>query len=173
LDVRCNKKDLNTIKNAISTMISKYLTTNISLFAFIFYCGLIGCQKEANESSVSETGLCLVLVDGKFEEIELDEKPQYINGGQEGFYHNIYEEITYPAEARENHIQGTCLCNYEITEFGTVENIVITQDPGGGIGNEVIRTIEIVTDGISFEPGIYNGNPVRVKKGLSILFKLQ
>ena len=112
-------------------------------------------------------------VDGNFKEVELDEAPSYIKGGYDGFLHAIAEEVSYPAEARENDIQGICIVNYEITEQGTVENIVATQDPGGGIGESAVETIESVTAGVSFSPGILNGISVRVRKGLELKYKLQ
>ena len=81
--------------------------------------------------------------------------------------------VTYPAEARENGIEGICVVNYEITEEGTVENIEAIQDPGGRIGESATETIGLITEGVSFSPGILNNNPVRVKKELEIRYKLE
>ncbi len=134
---------------------------------------IISCDKNGDENLISDTGLCLVQIDGNFKEVELDEAPSYIKGGYDGFLHAIAEEVSYPAEARENDIQGICIVNYEITEQGTVENIVATQDPGGGIGESAVETIESVTAGVSFSPGILNGISVRVRKGLELKYKLQ
>jgi hypothetical protein len=145
----------------------------IKIFALAFIFIIIGCAKDGDENSISETGLCLAYIDGNFIEVELDEVPRYINGGYDGFIRAIVEHISYPAEARENNIQGTCIVIYEITEQGTVENIIATQDPGGGIGGSAVETIGNVTTGVSFSPGILNGIPVRVRKELSIKYKLQ
>jgi hypothetical protein len=81
--------------------------------------------------------------------------------------------ISYPAEARENGNEGICIIHYEITSQGAVENISVIQDPGGGIGESAAATIASVTSGISFGPGMLDGNPVRVKKGIEIKFELQ
>ena len=145
----------------------------INSIALILILFIVGCKKEDDESLVNDTGLCLVEIDGNFEEIELDEVPEYLNGGKEGFLNAIYEDIVYPAEARENGIEGLCVVNYEIAVNGAVENIKAIQDPGGRIGDSTIETIELITQGVSFSPGILNGNPVRVKKELELRFKLE
>ena len=145
----------------------------INSIALILILFIVGCKKEDDESLVNDTGLCLVEIDGNFEEIELDEVPEYLNGGKEGFLNAIYEDIVYPAEARENGIEGLCVVNYEIAVNGAVENIKAIQDPGGRIGDSTIETIELITQGVSFSPGILNGKPVRVKKELELRFKLE
>ena len=122
---------------------------------------------------MSDTGLCLVEVDGEFIEVDLDESPEYLNGGNDGFSEAIVQEIKYPAEAREMGIEGLCVIQYEITELGTVDNVTAIQDPGGGIGPSAVSTIETVMDGVVFSPGKLDGEPVRVKKELQIRYKLE
>ncbi len=145
------------------------------LFIFIIFLlgGTIGCSDEDGNSSVEESGLCLVEVDGIFVDIELDKIPEYLNGGNSGFSEEIFMILKYPAEARENSIEGDCIVNYEITKDGTVENVLVVQDPGGGIGDAVFEVLTTITEGISFSPGILNDSPVRVKKDLLIKFKLE
>ena len=151
----------------------KTSTNGIVIIALLLIFTNISCDKDKEHNLVNETELCLALIEGVFTEVELDEVPVYINGGHTGFVKAILEAITYPAEARENDIQGICIVNYEITEQGTVENIVAIQDPGGGIGQSAVNTIESVTTGASFIPGILNGIAVRVRKELELKFVLQ
>jgi hypothetical protein len=134
---------------------------------------IISCHKDDDHMGISDTGLCLVEINGQFEDVELDVKPAYLDGGYDGFVKRILEVVKYPVEARENNIQGECTVNYEITEQGTVENIVAIQDPGGGIGESAVKALESITAGISFSPGILNGIPVRVQKQLKIKYVLQ
>ena len=151
----------------------KTLLYGIKIIAFAVLFTFAGCDKNDDENLINETGLCLVEVDSDFIEVELDESPIYINGGHDGFVKAILEVITYPAEARENEIQGLCIVQYEIAVHGTVENIIAIQDPGGGIGGSAVAAIESATAGVSFHPGVLNGNPVRVRKAIEILYKLQ
>lgn len=153
-------------------VVHRSLILSFAAIGLFLLPGITACQKEEAESTIDDTGICLVWIDGKFIEVSLDAQPEYLDGGETGFYQNLLDEINYPVEARENHIQGTCIVNYEVTEVGTVENIVAIQDPGGGIGESAIKTVATITSGISFQPGILNGSPVRVKKGISIKFRL-
>jgi len=146
---------------------------NIYLWAamIIITIGIIGCSDD--DRIFNEDGLCLVEIDGIFQDVELDEYPEYLNEGNEGFTSGLYLELKYPAEARANGIEGTCLLNYEITEEGRVENIVVIQDPGAGIGNASVQSLFSTTEGISFKAGILNNRSVRVKKDLNIIFRLE
>ena len=144
---------------------------SISLITLIFVLLTVSCKND-DEDLINDTDLCLVEINGNFEEIELEEKPVYLNGGDKGFTKAISDNISYPAEARENGIEGLCIINYEITEDGKVENIETLQDPGGGIGDSAVGTIELITEGISFSPGLLNGNPIRVKKELELKYSL-
>lgn len=147
--------------------------SRLNLIALIFLLLMVSCKKDGGEFLIKETDLCLVEIEGNFEEIELEENPEYLNGGDEAFRKAIGENSRYPPEARENDIEGICVINYEITKEGTVENIEALQDPGGGIGGAAVKTVELVTEGISFSPGILNGVPVRVKKELEVKFELE
>ena len=157
-------------------MSSKFLfpINRFTVITLIFAILIMGCDKDDEPStSYKSTDLCLVKINDNFEEIELDEVPIFLNGGEDGFIMGIGEAITYPPEARENGIEGLCIINYEITEEGKVENIEAIQDPGGNIGDSVIGIVESVTEGISFSPGILDNNPVRVKKELELEYKIQ
>jgi len=136
---------------------------------------LVSCQSENafSNTEIEEDSECLVEVDGEFELLSLDVYPEFLDGGQNGFYRGLYMGLKYPVEARENGIEGMCVLKYEISKTGKVENIVIETEPGGGTGKASVNALESFTNGISFSPGILNGNSVRVKKGLNIRFKLE
>jgi hypothetical protein len=61
---------------------------------------------------------------------------------------------------------------YEITEVGEVENIVIIEDPGSGIGAATVEALEAATQGVAFSPGAFNFEFVRVRKELRMRFRL-
>ena len=154
--------------------------TNIMHSAKLFYSVLIcilflsflGCSDD-EDSRLEDTGLCLVEVDGVFQEVDLDEKPKYLGGEINDFYSKIVAILKYPAEARENGIEGDCILIFEISKEGIVENVVAIQDPGGGIVEASIEAFTSVAEGVVFTPGILNGVPVSVKKELLIKFRLE
>lgn len=141
---------------------------------YLTFCILLmlSCSKEDNQTLASSTSLCLVEINGEFQEAELDEKPVFLNGGHEGLSQAVLEVIRYPAEARENGIEGLCILNYVITVNGEVEDIEAVEDPGGGIGASAIESFQSATQGIVFSPGILNGLSVRVKKGFRLVYKI-
>ena len=86
------------------------------IITFIFSILILGCKKDDFVTTVENTNLCLVEINGNFEEIEVDEIPVFLDGGDEGFAGEIGDAITYPAEARENGIEGVCLSLIHISE---------------------------------------------------------
>lgn len=135
---------------------------------------LLGCSKDDDDDPILvDTGPCLVEINGQFQEVELDIPPEYLDGGHAGFVRNYVGYLNYPAEAREDEIEGDCLARYEITRGGRVENIVVIDDPGGGIGNSMVTALDSATRGVSFSPGMLDGSPVRVMKEARAIFKLE
>jgi len=142
----------------------------ISLF-FLFSCSEPEDQLTDNQF-VTET-LCLVEVDGIFKDIELTVKPKYLDGGQEGYVSNFYDEILYPAAARENSVEGLVQITFVITKEGTVQDINIVQDPGTGLGAAAVKAFKAVTEGVSYSPGELNKEKVNVMKDTNVRFRLE
>lgn len=143
------------------------LPFNLSL---LFLIGLIfiGCNKE------DESSYCWVKMgNGKFTWMEVNQMPQLANGTEESFNASLLEEINYPAEAREAGIEGEVILTYEISIDGIVENLVITQDIGGGCGEAALSAFETVTSTVVYQPAILDGEPVHVRKDISFRFELQ
>ncbi|MFK8006010.1 MAG: energy transducer TonB [Saprospiraceae bacterium] len=157
----------------VKSSIKLILILNIISLLFIFSCKKESEKIEIKEPEIEELTTCLAEIDGTFQEVILDENPEYLDGGFNGLIFNLISTIVYPAEARENGIEGFSSANFDITEEGKVENVEIIENPGGGIGEELKTTIEEITSGISFSPGILNGNPIKVQKTLVATFKLQ
>ncbi len=139
----------------------------ILLFVFTTCLFQVSCKKEPAES----IPLVEVEINGVFELMRVSKMAEYI-GGQEGFFRAIGQEIKYPPEARENGIAGEVVLEFEVTQTGEVENIVIKEDVGGGCGEEAKRTLEVITQGVSFHPAELNGEPVRVRMEVPITFNL-
>ena len=129
------------------------------------------CQKE--EANPPEPDYCWVWQNGNFEYLPIDQPPLYLDGGEDTFYQNIALNLTYPAQAREEGVEGIVKLTYEVTENGTVEQILIAEDIGAGCGLAGQSALEAAASGEAFSPAELDGIPVRVKKELQLTFKLE
>jgi periplasmic protein TonB len=91
-------------------------------------------------------------------------------GGEAELMKYLSENIKYPAIARENNIQGTVALSFIVEKNGSLSNVKILKDPGGGCGKEAVRVLETMP---RWTPGEANGNPVRVKFTLPVRFRLE
>lgn len=82
----------------------------------------------------------------------------------------IYSHVKYPQIARENEIEGTVVLSFVVTKDGSIQNLEIVRDIGGGCGTAVINAMKKLGD---FYPGKHNGRPVSVIYKLPVKFKLQ
>jgi protein TonB len=83
---------------------------------------------------------------------------------------HAYENVRYPALARENKIEGTVVVSFVVNKLGNVEDIKIVRDIGMGCGDEVLRAIHKLG---KFKPGKQNGRPVSVVYRLPVKFSLE
>ena len=138
----------------------------LPLMALLFITSLAGCDKEATIEA-------WVLIDGDFVLTEVSSLPEYIDGGNEGFGMAVGEAINYPADARENGIEGRVVLWYVVTDEGIVTDIEIVEDIGGGCGDAAAQALEEATPGVSFYPAEINGMAVTVRLELPVDFSLQ
>lgn len=167
-----HKPGHNNLNNIIICKLLKLKTMKVKIIPLIFFLILISifsCEKKENEITIDQKE-CLVQIADNWSLVTLDEGPEYLDGGENGFHRNVIGNINYPPEARENGIEGIAIVQYEITIEGRVENILITQDPGTGIGEETKRVIVDATQGIAFSPAILNNNPIRVRKQYEVKY---
>jgi len=139
----------------------------LSLFSIFL---LSSCQKE--DFSFIDTEECLVEINGNYEIVTLDMEPEYIAGGMDELYSQLLSELSYPAEARENGVEGVAIIRYDITKEGETDNVTIVQDPGEGIGAATKNAFETITTGVVFTAGMLNGEPMRVRKIIKAKFSL-
>lgn len=86
----------------------------------------------------------------------------------------IYSNIKYPAVARENGIEGRAILQFIVQKDGSIKDVKVLRDPGGGTGMEAERVIKLMNDmPTKWIPGKQRGKPVRVQYALPVSFKLQ
>lgn len=82
----------------------------------------------------------------------------------------IYENIRYPAAARDIGIEGTVVVRFVVEKDGSISQTEVLRDYGGGLGGEVLRVVQMMP---AWHPGRQHGRPVRVPFNLPVKFKLQ
>jgi len=112
--------------------------------------------------------------------ITAERMPRYIQCGETKAERNtcaqkalldfVYQEIKYPAIAREVSLEGTVVVNFVVNKDGSITNVKILKDIGGGCGDEVLRIMKKMP---AWEvPGAQRGRPVPVYYNLPVKFKL-
>ncbi len=83
-------------------------------------------------------------------------------------------KLKYPALARENGIHGTAVIRFIVEKDGSLTDLEIVKDPGGGLGKEALRVVKLMNElDEKWTPGKQNARPVRVRFNLPIKFRLQ
>jgi protein TonB len=86
----------------------------------------------------------------------------------------LYDNLKYPAIARENGIQGQCVVRFVVEKDGSVTQAKILKDIGAGCGDEAIRVVNLMGQkGKKWIPGKQRGRPVRVQFTLPVVYKLE
>lgn len=98
------------------------------------------------------------------------QKPPSFPGGEKELQKYLAENIKYPALARENNIQGNVAVSFVVGKDGSVSDIQVLKDIGGGCGKEAIRVLQSMP---KWSPGEANGHPVKVKFTLPVRFRLE
>lgn len=78
--------------------------------------------------------------------------------------------LRYPTVAKEFGYEGRVIIRFIIEKDGSISNMKILRDIGGGCGDEAVRVIKSMPNWL---PGKQRGNPVRVQFNLPIQFQLR
>lgn len=85
-------------------------------------------------------------------------------------FEHIFNAINYPAEARDNQIEGTVYVGFEISKEGKVENVNIVRGIHPLLDQEALRVINTFPE---YLPGTQRGKPVRVLFTVPVKFVLR
>jgi len=69
---------------------------------------------------------------------------QYYEGGQTAMYTFINSQLLYPPTAKRNRIQGECIIGGVLEADGTMSNITVVKNIGGGCGEEAARIVKLL-----------------------------
>ncbi len=134
------------------------MKTNAFLFLLLFL-GMtqVSYSQEKTDSISSEN-----------EFFELTEQPSF-PGGIKAMMKFISDEVIYPKDAIDNAIEGNVAIQFVVEKDGSIVNINILRDPGGGLGSEAERIVRLMP---KWSPAYQKDVPVRVKMVIPIRFKL-
>ncbi|WP_443936856.1 energy transducer TonB [Pedobacter sp. MW01-1-1] len=98
--------------------------------------------------------------------VSIDKQPEY-KGGMQNFYQYISSELKYPEEAKKNKTQGKVFLSFVVEKDGSLSDITVTRGLTKETNEEAIRVLQ---KSPKWEPGVYKGQPVRVKYNININF---
>jgi periplasmic protein TonB len=101
--------------------------------------------------------------------IYVEEMPQY-PGGDMALMKFISENISYPAEAQNNNIQGRVILKFVVNIDGSVDRIEVLRSVDPSLDNEAVRVIQSLP---KFKPGRQGGVPVPVWFSLPVIFRIE
>lgn len=80
--------------------------------------------------------------------------------------------LLYPAEARENRIEGVVMVKYYVNELGKMELIGIHKSVHPILDKEALRIFNLIADQFEWYPAIKDGKLVKMKLFHPLTFKL-
>ena len=78
--------------------------------------------------------------------------------------------LAYPHQARQMGLEGTVYVSFVVDESGLVTQMKLVRDIGGGCGE---AALELLREMPRWEPGLMNGQKVKVRLNLPIQFSLR
>ena len=82
----------------------------------------------------------------------------------------IYSQVRYPARAREYDVEGMAVVSFVVEKSGEITNLHSVLGVSEDIRDEVFRVVSLMP---RWEPGLQEGEPVRVQFNLPVKFKLE
>ncbi|MCR5424388.1 MAG: energy transducer TonB [Bacteroidales bacterium] len=99
----------------------------------------------------------------------VEEQPGF-PGGDAELYKYLGENIKYPDLARNGNIEGQVFVRFVVEKDGSISNVRVMRDIGGGCGNEAVRVVKAMP---KWKPGKQRGKAVRTEFNLPVRFTLK
>jgi protein TonB len=82
----------------------------------------------------------------------------------------LASNLSYPAVAAENGVQGRVIVQFVVEKDGSVSNVQVVRSVDPALDREAVRVVKSMP---RWNPGMNNGQPARVKYTLPVTLKLQ
>lgn len=124
-------------------------------------------EKEPNYHLENEAKVDTVSID-LFDDVFVfvEDSPEF-PGGMDSLYTFLEANIQYPAAAEKDSIEGSVYVQFVVEKDGSISNIRVLRDIGGGCGEEVVRVIKLMPKWLT---GKQKGKPVRCQFILPVKF---
>ena len=99
----------------------------------------------------------------------VEQMPEF-PGGQAALYNYIASHVNYPPEAEERGAQGRVVVTFVVERDGSITDAKVVRPVDPALDQEALRVINRMP---RWTPGRQNGEPVRVKSALPIMFRFQ
>ena len=109
-----------------------------------------------------------IIIEEEIPELFPQVMPEF-QGGIKALYSYIAKHIKYPKMARDNNLQGRVHISFIVEKDGSITNVNILSDVGGGCADEAARVVASMPN---WKPGKQLGKKVRVQYTLPVNFKL-
>ncbi len=106
---------------------------------------------------------------GEDEIIDISEVMPEFPGGDAALMKFMGDKVKYPPVARDG-IEGLVVLSFVVEKDGSISNIKILRDIGGGCGAAVVRAAKLMPN---WKPGRQGGRKVRVRFTLPFRFRLK
>ena len=91
-------------------------------------------------------------------------------GGDVELYKYLGKNIKYPKIAKQNGLEGKVFVQFVVNEDGSISDVQVLRDVGGGTGAEASRVISNMP---KWTPGKQRGQAVKVRYTVPVNFQLQ
>ena len=142
-------------------------------FILMLAIACVACTKQTKtENNATEETSTVEVTTSNTEEVysTADEMPEF-PGGMGELMTYLGSNIQYPSKAKENHWEGSAVCQFVIEKDGSISNAEIIQSSGFQLLD--IEAMRVSLNMPNWTSGKQNGDSVRVKFALPITFKLQ
>ena len=117
----------------------------------------VGLSKESDEPNPNKV----------FDVVE--QMPQF-PGGTGKLFEYLAKNVRYPKEAENSGTQGRVIATFVVEKDGNVSNAKVVKSINPALDAEALRVINGMPN---WNPGMQNGEPVRVKYTVPVTFRLQ
>ena len=101
--------------------------------------------------------------------VVVEDQPEF-PGGNEALMKFLSDNVKYPADAQTNGIQGRLITNFVVEKDGSLTDVQVVKGISPSLDKEAIRVIESMP---KWKPGVQNGEIVRVRYTLPVVYRLQ
>jgi dihydroorotate dehydrogenase len=122
-------------------------------------------EVEVRDTSNLENDTSAVKEDTKIYETA-DVMPEF-PGGKEAMEQFIISNIKYPNAAKKAGIKGLVTVNAVVEKDGSLSEVKVKKDIGGGCGEEAVRVVKLM---LTWVPGQVKNEDKRVRVSVSIFF---